>query len=210
MTQPPEPPPEPTSGSTPEPGPPEPPASTPPPAAEPPTTAAPPPATEPPTAAAPPPPGPPPGDAAYGQPPGDAAYGQPPAGQGWQGQGGYPQQPVGQGQLSPADERTWGMLAHLSALLAAFVALAFLGPLLVMLIQGPKSDFVRRQSVEALNFQITTYIAAIISAILIVVLIGLILLPIVGIAWLVLTIMAGLAANRGEDYRYPFNIRLVK
>ena len=107
-------------------------------------------------------------------------------------------------------ERTWGMLAHLSALLAAFVALAFLGPLLVMLIQGPKSDFVRRQSVEALNFQITTYIAAIISAILIVLLIGLILLPIVGIAWLVLTIMAGLAANRGEDYRYPFNIRLVK
>ena len=185
MTQPPEPPPEsprePAPGSAPPPGPPEPPASS-----------------------APPPAAPPPGDT--------AAYGQPPAGQpGWQGQGGYPQQqPVGQGQLSPADERTWGMLAHLSALLAAFVALAFLGPLLVMLIQGPKSDFVRRQSVEALNFQITTYIAAIISAILIVVLIGLILLPIVGIAWLVLTIMAGLAANRGEDYRYPFNIRLVK
>jgi uncharacterized protein len=188
MTQPPEPPPEPPEST---PGPPEPPASSPPPAAEPPT------------AAAPPPSAPPPGDT--------AAYGQPPAGQpGWQGQGGYPQQQVGQGQLSPADERTWGMLAHLSALLAAFVALAFLGPLLVMLIQGPKSDFVRRQSVEALNFQITTYIAAIISAILIVVLIGLILLPIVGIAWLVLTIMAGLAANRGEDYRYPFNIRLVK
>ncbi|HTE72098.1 MAG TPA: DUF4870 domain-containing protein [Actinomycetes bacterium] len=157
----------------------------------------------------PPPPGPPPGEAPYGQP----SAGQPPAGQpGWQGQGaGFPEhQAAGQGQLSPADERTWGMLAHLSALLAAFVALAFLGPLLVMLIQGPKSEFVRRQSVEALNFQITTYIAAIISAILIVLLIGLILLPIVGIAWLVLTIMAGLAANRGEDYRYPFNIRLVK
>jgi uncharacterized Tic20 family protein len=153
--------------------------------------------------------GPPPGEPAYGQP----SAGQPPAGQpGWQGQGaGFPEhQAAGQGQLSPADERTWGMLAPLSALLAAFVALAFLGPLLVMLIQGPKSDFVRRQSVEALNFQITTYIAAIISAILIVLLIGLILLPIVGIAWLVLTIMAGLAANRGEDYRYPFNIRLVK
>ena len=157
---------------------------------------------------------PPPGEASYGQPPGEASsYGQPPVGQpGWQGQGaGFPQhQAAGQGQLSPSDERTWGMLAHLSALLAAFVALAFLGPLLVMLIQGPKSDFVRRQSVEALNFQITTYIAAIISAILIVLLIGLILLPIVGIAWLVLTIMAGLAANRGEDYRYPVNIRLVK
>ena len=191
MTQPPEPPPEsrPQSGPepTPEPVRPEPPASS----------------APPPPASSTPPPAPPPGDQPYGQPP----VGQP----GWQEQGGYPQQqPTWQGQLSPADERTWGMLAHLSALLAAFVALAFLGPLLVMLIQGPKSDFVRRQSVEALNFQITTYIAAIISAILIVVLIGLILLPIVGIAWLVLTIMGGLAANRGEDYRYPFNIRLVK
>jgi uncharacterized Tic20 family protein len=154
-------------------------------------------------------PPPSPGESAYGQQPGyqQPGYQQPD----WQQQGGYPQQqPTGQSQLSPADERTWGMLAHLSALLAAFVALAFLGPLLVMLIQGPKSDFVRRQSVEALNFQITTYIAAIVSAILIVVLIGLILLPIVGIAWLVFTIMAGLAANKGEDYRYPINIRLVK
>jgi uncharacterized Tic20 family protein len=170
--------------------------------------------TPPPGEPTPPPPGPPPGDATYGQPSaGQQPAGQPAAGQpAWEGQGaGFPEhQAAGQGQLSPADERTWGMLAHLSALLAAFVALAFLGPLLVMLIQGPKSDFVRRQSVEALNFQITTYIAAIISAILIVLLIGLILLPIVGIAWLVLTIMAGLAANRGEDYRYPFNIRLVK
>jgi uncharacterized Tic20 family protein len=102
------------------------------------------------------------------------------------------------------------MLAHISAILAAIVGLSFLGPLLVMLIQGPKSQFVRRQSVEALNFQITTYIAAFVSFILIFVLIGIILLIVVGIGWLVLTIVAGLAANRGEDYRYPFNLRLVK
>lgn len=116
----------------------------------------------------------------------------------------------GPGQLSPQEERTWGMLAHLSAIVAAVVFLAFLGPLLVMLIQGPKSPFVRRQAVEALNFQITTYVAAIVSAILIVVFIGILLLPLVGIAWLVLTILASVAANRGEDYRYPVNLRLVK
>lgn len=126
---------------------------------------------------------------------------------------GYGQAPVGAtppGQLSPQDERTWGMLAHLSALLASFVALAFLGPLLVMLIQGPKSAFVRRQAVEALNFQITLYIALFISFLLLFVLVGFILLPAVGLAWLVLTIMAAVAANRGEDYRYPVNLRLVK
>ena len=80
-----------------------------------------------------------------------------------------------------------------------------------MLTQGQKSAYVRRQAVEALNFQITTYIAAIVSFLLVFVfLIGLVLLPIVGIGWLVLTIMASIAANRGEDYRYPVNLRLVK
>lgn len=114
-------------------------------------------------------------------------------------------------QLSPQDERTWGMLAHLSALVCAIIALAFIGPLVIMLTQGEKSAFVRRQAVEALNFQITTYIAAFVSFLLIFVfLIGLVLLPIVGIGWLVLTIMASIAANRGEDYRYPVNLRLVK
>jgi hypothetical protein len=102
------------------------------------------------------------------------------------------------------------MLAHISAILAAIVFLAFLGPLLVMLIQGPKSEFVRRQAVEALNFQITTYIAAFVSFLLFFVLIGFVLIVVVGIGWLVLTIVAGMAANRGEDYRYPVNIRLVK
>jgi len=117
---------------------------------------------------------------------------------------------AGGGQLSQQDERLWGMLAHLSALVAAFVALSFLGPLIVMLTQGTKSQFVRKQAVEALNFQITTYIAVIISALLILLLVGFILLPVVGIAWLAFTIIAGLKANNGEDYRYPVNIRLVK
>jgi len=102
------------------------------------------------------------------------------------------------------------MLAHLSALVAAFVALSFLGPLIVMLTQGNRSQFVRRQAVEALNFQITIYIAGIISALLLLVLIGFVLLPIVGIAWLVFTIIGAMKANNGEDYRYPLNIRLVK
>jgi len=112
--------------------------------------------------------------------------------------------------MSQQDERTWGMAAHVSAIVAAVIGLSFLGPLLVMLVQGPKSQFVRRQSVEALNFQITTYIAGFISFLLIFVLIGSVLIIIVGIAWLVLTIMAAVAANRGEDYRYPVNLRLVK
>jgi uncharacterized Tic20 family protein len=150
----------------------------------------------------PPPPGPPGGGPPGGPPPGGGPPGGPP--------------PGGYSQLSPSDERTWGLLAHVGALLAAFVALAFLGPLLVLLIQGNKSAFVRRHAIESLNFQITLLIALAAGIVLSVVTLGLgliIVLPVglvVGILALVWIIMAGIKANNGEDYRYPINIRLVK
>jgi len=119
---------------------------------------------------------------------------------------GYPPGVPGYGPIamSPSDERTWGMLAHLSGLF-----LGFLGPLLVMLIQGPKSPFVRDQSVEALNFQLTVLIGALAAVILAFVLIGFLLIPVLIIAALVFEIIASIAANRGERYRYPVNIRMV-
>lgn len=110
----------------------------------------------------------------------------------------------GPAALSPSDERTWAMLSHLSGLL-----LGFLGPLLVMLIQGPKSPFVRDQSVEALNFQLTVLIAAFASFILVFLLVGFLLLPLVIIAAIVFEVVAAVAANRGERYRYPVNLRMV-
>jgi uncharacterized protein len=120
---------------------------------------------------------------------------------------GYQQQAQ---QLSQQEERTWGMVAHLSALIGIIIGVSFVGPLIVMLVQGPKSRFVRDQAVEALNFNITVLIAVIISSLLIFLLIGLILLPIVLIAWLVFTIIGAVTANDGRPYRYPINIRMVK
>ncbi len=108
-------------------------------------------------------------------------------------------------QLSPSDERMWALLSHLGTFL-----LGFLAPLIVMLTQGEKSPYVRRHAVESLNFQISLYIAYLVSGLLCLVLIGFLLIPIVFIAHIVFVIMASLAANRGEDYRYPVNLRLVK
>ena len=104
------------------------------------------------------------------------------------------------------------MWAHLSALLISYVAcgLGFIGPLIIMNGQGKQSAFVRHHAVEALNFSLTVLIAYIVSGVLIIVVIGLFLLPIVAIGSLVLYIMAAVAANRGEWYRYPVNIRFVK
>jgi len=114
---------------------------------------------------------------------------------------------------SPAptqDEKTWGMIAHLSALVAGVIGLPFLGPLIVMLTKGKESPWVNTQAKEALNFQITVTIALFVSAATMCLAIGFVLLPLVGLAALVLTIIAGIKANNGEMYRYPATLRLVK
>ncbi len=114
---------------------------------------------------------------------------------------------------SPAptqDEKTWGMLAHLSALIAGVIGLPFLGPLIVMLTKGKESPWVDAQAKESLNFQITVTIAIFVAAFTMCIGIGFILLPLVGLAGLVFTIIGGIKANNGEMYRYPATIRLVK
>jgi uncharacterized Tic20 family protein len=108
------------------------------------------------------------------------------------------------------DEKTMALLAHMGTILANFVGLGFAVPLVLMLTKGKESSFVRAHSVESLNFQITVFIAAVVSSITICIGIGVILLPVVGIAALVFSIIAGLKANEGQLYKYPVNIRLVK
>ena len=145
-----------------------------------------------------------PGQPSYGQP----SYGQPPAQNPYGQQPPYAPQP-GAGGLTP-DERTWGGAAHWGALLASLVGgLAFLGPLLVLLIKGNESQWIRRQSVESLNFQISILIYALVSGLLLLVLIGFVLLPLVGLFWLIFTIIGSVKASNGDDYRSPLTIRMV-
>ncbi len=109
------------------------------------------------------------------------------------------------GRQLTSDEQTWSMLAHLGG-----IVLGFLAPLIVMLTKGNESQYTRRQSVEALNFQITVLIGYVIASVLMFVLIGFLLWPLLYIANIVLCIMAGIAANKGQDYHYPVTLRLVK
>lgn len=124
---------------------------------------------------------------AYQQP-----YGQAPS-------GGAP----GQAPLSQAESRQWGMLSHVGGIILGFV-----GPLIVMLVFGPRDGFTKDQSTEALNFQITLLIGYIAGMIL--AFVGLPLTPIVWVLSLIFGIMGAMAANRGEAYRYPFALRLIK
>jgi uncharacterized Tic20 family protein len=153
----------------------------------------------------PPPPPPPGGDYGQQQPPG--GYGQqPPGGYGQQPPGSYgapggqPSAGLGAGQLSQSDERLWAMLSQIGAVVIGFVA-----PLIVLLVQGNKSPFVRAHAVESLNFQISLLLVGI-PLTIITCGIGAIIFV---VAW-VFEVIAGIKANNGETYRYPVNIRMVK
>ena len=63
--------------------------------------------------------------------------------------------PPGQPPLSADQERLWGMLAHLLSFVAAYIALGFVAPLVVLLVFGPRSAYVRAQAVESLNFNLS-------------------------------------------------------
>jgi uncharacterized Tic20 family protein len=108
---------------------------------------------------------------------------------------------------APADQRTMALAAHLLGIFTGFI-----GALIIWLINKDDASkaFVTDQAKEALNFQITVTIAMVISIILMIVIIGGILAPIVGVINLVFCIIAAVKANNGEAYRYPFTLRLIK
>ena len=112
------------------------------------------------------------------------------------------------------DERTWATMAHASALIAMVVGgLMILGPLVVWLIKKNESAYVDYHGKEALNFQITMFGVDICAVVVGIATCGIgliVLLPLVVLANIILTILAAMAANRGEMYRYPFTLRLVK
>lgn len=105
------------------------------------------------------------------------------------------------------DERTLAILSHI---LTIVPGIGILGPLVIYLIKRDGPDFVTENAKESLNFQITVYIGFLIGGILTAVFIGLILLVALGLADLILVIIASVRVSENKIYRYPFNLRLIK
>ena len=121
-----------------------------------------------------------------------------------------------------AEERQWAMFAHLSALVGGLLTGAvggwgcILGPLIIWLMKKDTMPFVDDQAKEALNFNITVgaiFLVLFLFSIMtfgIGMIVTLPLMFIVGIAALVLIVIAAIRSNEGKAYRYPMTIRLVK
>lgn len=103
------------------------------------------------------------------------------------------------------DDRNLAMLAHLLGIVSGFV-----GALIIWLIKKDQSAFIDEQGKEALNFQITILIGFVIAGVLTIILIGALLMPVLLIVNLVFCILAAVAVSKGEHYKYPFAIRLLK
>ncbi len=134
--------------------------------------------------------------------------------------------PTPENSPASSDANLWCMLCHLSPLLM-LIGVPFLnlvGPLLIWQIKKDEIPAVIEHGKESLNFQITATIVFLLLGfgvlagfILTFVFIGFIILPVVGlltlaavIGWLVLVVLAAVAANEGKAYRYPWTLRLVK
>ena len=122
-----------------------------------------------------------------------------------------------------SDERNWAMAAHLCGLLwllggpgliflpfGSLVLFTILGPLIIWRTKGQTMPFVPEQAKESLNFQITVFLLGLVFALLALVLIGFVFLWLLGVANLVLVIIAAIQVSSGKPYRYPFCLRLVK
>ncbi len=119
--------------------------------------------------------------------------------------------------LSPSDERTWAMLAHLSVLLN--LVTGFFGPIaafLIYLVYKDRSRYVAYHALQSTIFQAIWWVAAgflaviawTISGILAVILIGCLLMPVallislLPVGALIYGVIGAIQVNQGQDFRY--------
>ncbi|MFE0150468.1 DUF1707 and DUF4870 domain-containing protein [Nonomuraea sp. NPDC059007] len=102
-----------------------------------------------------------------------------------------------------SNERLGASAAHLLAL----IGLPIIGPLILLLTGGKTSPYIRRHALESLNFHLTVTGATFLLPFTIV---GVILLPVIWIAAVVLSIAGGVAALSENEFRYPLTVRLIK
>ncbi len=107
--------------------------------------------------------------------------------------------------LSPADEKLWALLVHLGG-----IFFNFLPALIGFLVLKDRGPFVRQHTQTALNFQITLVIAYVVGAITSLLLIGFLIMGIAYVLNIIFSILAAVAANKGESYEYPLAIKFIK
>lgn len=119
--------------------------------------------------------------------------------------------------MSESEERTWGMLAHLSVLLNLFTGFfGGIGAIIIYFLYKDRSRFVAYHAMQSFIFQSITWIGAgVIGGIFIAIgsILGVLIIPLLCLipgflilllapASVIYGIIGGIQVNNGEDFRY--------
>lgn len=119
-------------------------------------------------------------------------------------------------------ERQWAAGAHLAALILALVTswaagiAGAVGALAIWMVKRDDSPFAAEHAKEALNFNLSMFIYAVVLVVLSVLTLGIglvVAVPLglaIAVVWLVCTLVAAFRAYDGREYRYPLSIRLFR
>lgn len=106
--------------------------------------------------------------------------------------------------MNPSDEKMWATLIHVGGVLGYF-----LPSLIGYIILKDRGPFIRSHAMTALNFQLTMLIVNIVGLALTAIFIGFIVVFAAWVINIIFSIMAALAANRGQFYSYPLTIKFL-
>ncbi len=111
---------------------------------------------------------------------------------------------------SSITDKQWALIAHLGTLAGYVIPLGnIIVPLVIYVSKKDESEFVREHARESLNFQLTLTLLVVIAVITVVLMVGILFLIILPVINLIFVILAALAIDRGEFYRYPIAIKFV-
>ncbi len=109
------------------------------------------------------------------------------------------------------EEKNWAMLCHLAAFSGFVIPFGnVFVPLVFWLLKKDSSRFIDAHGKEVVNFQITLTGTLALCTVLYLLLIGFMFHIIFMLVGVVVTVLAAIKAQNGENYRYPMTLRLVK
>ncbi len=128
----------------------------------------------------------------------------------------YPNDPYRAYPPAPnSDDKTWAILAHLSAPIAGIVSagwVTFGGPLVIWFLKKD-SPFVRSAAAGAFNFAVSMWLLSILGWIMVFTVIlapiGFIVMAIAGLMSLILGVIGAMRVSSGQFYKYPMQIRIL-
>ena len=115
------------------------------------------------------------------------------------------QSPLGDPSATTQDDKTMAMLSYPLGIFTGF-----LGPLILWLVKKDQSKFVAFHALQALILHAFVVAGYILSSLLVFVLIGFLTYPIFFIIGVVYSVLAGLAANKGDWYEIPIVGKLAR